>query len=94
MTQNTHTKLLLDDQKEKRVKAKYIEQMNPYVAGIDIGSRSHFVAAPLISGNSHYRVPQREKCYPNCPTLSRKRKKFYLETVLGKNLFCLNCWSR
>ena len=53
MTQNTRTKLSLDDQKEKRVKAKYIEQMNPYVAGIDIGSRSHFVAAPLISESSH-----------------------------------------
>ena len=30
-----------------------MELMNPYVAGIDIGSRSHFVAAPLISKNSH-----------------------------------------
>lgn len=39
--------------KEKRVKAKYIEMMNPYVAGIDIGSRSHFVAAPVISEDSH-----------------------------------------
>jgi transposase len=25
----------------------YLEQINPYVAGIDIGSRSHFVAAPI-----------------------------------------------
>ena len=40
-------------QKEKRVKAKYVELMNPYVAGIDIGSRSHFVAAPYISENIH-----------------------------------------
>ncbi len=39
--------------KEKRVKAKYIEMMNPYVAGIDVGSRSHFVAAPVISEGSH-----------------------------------------
>ena len=42
-----------DIQKEKRVKAKYVELMNPYVAGIDIGSRSHFVAAPFISENLH-----------------------------------------
>lgn len=27
--------------------------MNPYVAGIDVGSRSHFVAAPFISENIH-----------------------------------------
>ncbi len=25
----------------------YLKQINPYVAGIDIGSRSHFVAAPV-----------------------------------------------
>ena len=40
-------------QKEKRVKAKYVELMNPYVAGIDVGSRSHFVAAPFISEDIH-----------------------------------------
>ena len=53
MTKNTHTVKLLNNQKEKRVRAKYIELMNPYVAGIDIGSRSHFVAAPIISEGSH-----------------------------------------
>lgn len=53
MTKNTHTVKSLSNQKEKRIKAKYIELMNPYVAGIDIGSRSHFVAAPIISGGSH-----------------------------------------
>lgn len=53
MTKNTHTVKSLNNQKETRVKAKYVELINPYVAGIDIGSRSHFVAAPLISEDSH-----------------------------------------
>ena len=53
MTKNTHIIKSPPNQKEKRVRAKYIELMNPYVAGIDIGSRSHFVAAPIISENSH-----------------------------------------
>lgn len=41
------------NQKAKRVQAKYVELMNPYAAGIDIGSRSHFVAAPIITKDSH-----------------------------------------
>ena len=53
MIKNTHTIKSSTHQKEKRVKAKYIELMNPYVAGIDIGSRSHFVAAPIIKEGSH-----------------------------------------
>ena len=53
MTKNIHITKLPNNQKEKRVKAKYIEMMNPYVAGIDVGSRSHFVAAPLIVEDSH-----------------------------------------
>jgi transposase len=53
MAKNLSTIKSPNTAKEKRVKAKYIELMNPYVAGIDIGSRSHFVAAPMISEESH-----------------------------------------
>jgi hypothetical protein len=37
---------------EKRMSPNYLKQLNPYVAGIDIGSRSHFVAAPVAVGNN------------------------------------------
>lgn len=35
------------DPKITRKNPNYLKQINPYVAGIDIGSRSHFVAAPI-----------------------------------------------
>ena len=53
MTSPIFTPKSLNKFKEKCVKARYVEMMNPYVAGIDVGSRFHFVAAPLISENSH-----------------------------------------
>ena len=53
MTESTCTTGLPATQKEKRVKADYMERINPNVAGIDIGSRSHFVAAPVISEGKH-----------------------------------------
>lgn len=34
----------------EKVVARNMERINPFVAGIDIGSRSHFVAAPITSG--------------------------------------------
>jgi hypothetical protein len=36
----------------KKKNPNYLKQVNPYVAGIDVGSRSHFVAAP-IAGKSN-----------------------------------------
>ncbi len=53
MSKNINTSESSLIQKEKRVKAKYVELINPYVAGIDIGSRSHYVAAPIISKEGH-----------------------------------------
>jgi hypothetical protein len=53
MTKDICTVGLPTTQKEKRVKANYMEQMNPHVAGVDVGSRSHFVAAPVISKETH-----------------------------------------
>ena len=31
----------------------YLKQINPFVAGIDIGSRSHFVAAPVSAATDN-----------------------------------------
>jgi len=40
---------------------KYLKQINPYVAGIDIGSRSHFVAAPVsCNANGDMEIEVRE----------------------------------
>ena len=40
---------------------KYLKQINPYVAGIDIGSRSHFVAATVsCSVNGDIKIEVRE----------------------------------
>jgi len=33
-------------------KPHYLKKINPYTAGIDIGSRSHFVAAPVCHNAS------------------------------------------
>jgi transposase len=63
MTKNLSTIKSSNKTKEKRTKAKYIEMMNPYVAGIDIGSRSHFVAAPIISKESHEIVIKEFSCF-------------------------------
>lgn len=63
MTKNLSTIKSSKKTKEKRIKAKYIEMMNPYVAGIDIGSRSHFVAAPIISEDSHEIVVKEFSCF-------------------------------
>lgn len=63
MTKNLSIIKTAKEAKEKRVKAKYIEMMNPYVAGIDIGSRSHFVAAPIISEDSHEIVVKEFSCF-------------------------------
>lgn len=40
------------DSKIVKKNPHYLKQINPFVAGIDIGSRSHFVAAP-VSGNAN-----------------------------------------
>jgi len=63
MAKNMNTAKLINHQKEKRTKAKYIETMNPYVAGIDIGSRSHFVAAPSITEETHEIVVKEFSCF-------------------------------
>lgn len=63
MTKKLSTIKTSKEAKEKRVKAKYIEMMNPYVAGIDVGSRSHFVAAPIISKDSHEIVIREFSCF-------------------------------
>ena len=36
--------------KEKRLFSNHLELINPFVAGIDIRSKSHFVAAPNVAG--------------------------------------------
>ncbi len=36
--------------KKKRIFSNHLELINPFVAGIDIGSKSHFVAAPNAAG--------------------------------------------
>lgn len=42
--QKSHQKKI----REKRVSPSYFNQLNPYVASSDSGSRSHFVAAPVM----------------------------------------------
>jgi hypothetical protein len=53
MTNRTSTSKRPKTQEEKRVPASYVGIVNPYCAGIDIGSRSHFVAAPIIAEGVH-----------------------------------------
>lgn len=46
-------------QKNKNMKknpSNYLEQINPFVAGIDIGSRSHFVAAPVLNAEGKLEI--------------------------------------
>jgi transposase len=44
-----------------KTNSKYLRQINPYVAGIDIGSRSHFVAAPIsCNANGDVEIEVRE----------------------------------
>jgi hypothetical protein len=53
MTKNVSTTKKSEKQEERRVPASYVGIVNPYCAGIDIGSRSHFVAAPIIAEGVH-----------------------------------------
>ncbi len=49
------------DPKITKKNPKYLKQINPYVAGIDIGSRSHFVAAPVsCNANGDTEIEVRE----------------------------------
>jgi len=48
---NPHKK---QNTKTSKKNAAYFEQINPYVAGIDIGSRSHFVAAPVAGDKKEH----------------------------------------
>jgi len=41
-----------DTKPPKKKEMAYLKQINPYVAGIDIGSRSHFVAAPVSTATN------------------------------------------
>jgi hypothetical protein len=57
---------------------KYLKQINPYVAGIDIGSRSHFVAAPVSSnanGDMEIEVREFSSFTPDLETLADWLKK-------------------
>lgn len=52
-----------DSQKNKNAKkssVNYLDQINPFVAGIDIGSRSHFVAAPVRNAEGKLEIVVRE----------------------------------
>ena len=44
----------------KKSTPSYLEQINPFVAGIDIGSRSHFVAAPVCNADGKIEIEVRE----------------------------------
>lgn len=50
MSQNKNTLQCPNNSKEKRIFSNHLELINPFVAGIDIGSKSHFVAAPNAAG--------------------------------------------
>ena len=41
-----------DKKTSQKKEMSYLKQINPYVAGIDIGSRSHFVAAPVSTATN------------------------------------------
>lgn len=41
-----------DKKPPQKKEMSYLKQINPYVAGIDIGSRSHFVAAPISTATN------------------------------------------
>lgn len=52
-----------DSKKNKNFKKNtpcYFEQINPFVAGVDIGSRSHFVAAPVRDVEGKIEIEVRE----------------------------------
>lgn len=50
-----------DALKTTKTNSRYLRQINPYVAGIDIGSRSHFVAAPIsCDANDDMEIEVRE----------------------------------
>ena len=52
-----------DSKANKNVKkntSSYLDQINPFVAGIDIGSRSHFVAAPVLNVEGKLEIEVRE----------------------------------
>ena len=41
-----------DKKSPPKKEMSYLKQINPYVAGIDIGSKSHFVAAPISTATN------------------------------------------
>src|SRR5262249_8801717 len=41
-----------DKKNPQKKEMSYLKQINPYVAGIDIGSRSHFVATPVSTATN------------------------------------------
>lgn len=62
----------------------YLKQINPYVAGIDIGSRSHFVAAPVgRAANGDLEIGVREFCAftPDLKALAEWLKKCKVTSV-------------
>jgi hypothetical protein len=46
MNQNNNTSKCPNNSNEKCVFSNHLELINPFVAGVDVGSKSHFVAAP------------------------------------------------
>jgi hypothetical protein len=65
------------DPKITKKNPKYLKQINPYVAGIDIGSRSHFVAAPVscnANGDTEIEVREFASFTPDLEALAGWRK--------------------
>jgi len=64
--------------------ASYLKQINPYVAGIDIGSRSHFVAAPVTGdkkGDLEICVKEFSSFTPDLETLADWLKECQVTSV-------------
>lgn len=79
-----NTPPLKKDQKEKIVPASYLQQINPHAAGIDIGSKSHFVAVRTSSGEIN--IKEFSAFTPDLYALAQHLKEHRVTTVAMESI--------
>lgn len=80
------TNVLKNPKEKKKGKApslNILKPLNPYVAGIDVGSRSHFVAAPRSSGKEMEVIVKEFSSFtPDLKSLAQWLKECHVTSIV------------